>query len=132
MEGKSIPKWIDEGFATFVETKYCQAYNSEYQRLLDIIKAGKYFPLEALDNTDITKGKELENIHLWYVQTLSIVTYLLDKYGSDKFFRNFLTNLRDGKSLDDSLSAAYSPDITCMNELEQKWLEYIRAYKQRW
>jgi len=132
MKNKAIPKWIDEGFATFVETRYCQAYNLEYQRLLDIIKQGKYFPLKALDNTDITKGKEIENIHLWYVQTLSIVTYLLDKYGSDKFFRNFLTNLRDGKNLDDSLSAAYSPDITCIGDLEQKWLEYIRANKQTW
>ncbi|MFH1096528.1 MAG: peptidase MA family metallohydrolase [Candidatus Desantisbacteria bacterium] len=132
MENKAMPKWIDEGFATFVETKYCHAYNLEYQRLLGIIKQGKYFPLEALDNTDITKGKEIENIHLWYVQTLSIVTYLIDNYGSDKFFRNFLINLRDGKNLDDSLSAAYSPDITCIGDLEQKWLEYIKTYKQAW
>ncbi|MEK7812730.1 MAG: peptidase MA family metallohydrolase, partial [Candidatus Desantisbacteria bacterium] len=132
MEHNKIPKWIDEGLATFAETRYCSAYNQQYQELLNKIRAGKYFPVEALDNTNITKGKEIENIHLWYVQTLSIVTYLLNEYGQDKFFNNFLLNLKNGKDLDCSLSAAYSPDITCMSELEQRWLEYVRTHKQVW
>lgn len=132
MEQKKIPKWIDEGLATLVETRYCNVYNPQYQELLNKIRAGKYFPLEALDNTDITKGKGIENIHLWYVQTLSIITYLLEHYGQDKFFRNFLINLKDGKDLDCSLSAAYSPDITCIGELEQRWLEYVKTHKQEW
>jgi hypothetical protein len=132
MKQEKIPKWIDEGLATFVEGQYCHVYNQQYQELLNKIRSGKYFPLEALDNTNITKGKEVENIHLWYVQTLSIVTYLLNEYGQDKFFHNFLLNMKNGKDLDFSLSAAYSPGITCMSELEQRWLEYIKTHKQTW
>ena len=58
-----------------------------------------------------------------YAQAVTLVGYLIESYGSAKFTL-FCRQLRDGKTVDESLSFAYADSIPDIGVLEKKWLSY--------
>lgn len=122
----NYPKWLTEGLAMYQETKYCKAYIDTYQKILDQIKGGKYLSVEDLTKIDISKEKKIELIQFWYVESMSVITYLIDVHGRGKLY-TFCKNLREGMNLDEALKDAYSPHIKSLPELTGRWLNYIKT-----
>lgn len=127
----NYPNWLSEGLAMYEENKYCKAYSDNYQEILDQIRQGTYFPVDILTEVDISKEKKLEVIHLWYVESMSLVTYLIDVYGRGNFYI-FCKNLKEGMELNKALENAYSPNMRGLAELTGRWLNYIKTHEQKW
>jgi len=125
------PKWLTEGLGMYEETKYCKAYIDNYQKILDQMRQGKYFSIENLTKIDISKERDIELIHFWYVESMSIVTYLIEVYGRGKLY-TFCKNLREDMEVNEALKDAYSPDINSIAELTGRWLNYIKTHQQSW
>ncbi|MFH1562709.1 MAG: peptidase MA family metallohydrolase [Nitrospirota bacterium] len=122
----NYPTWLSEGLAMYEEVKFCQAYIENYQNILNQIKEGKYLSVDNLTKIDISKEKKIEVVQFWYVESMSIITYLIDNYGRGRLY-TFCKNLREGMSLEESLQNAYSPDIKNLPELTGRWLNYIKT-----
>ncbi len=125
----NYPIWLSEGLAMYEETKFCQAYNENYKNILDQIKGGKYLSIDNLTKIDISKEQKIEVIQFWYVESMSIITYLIESYGRGKLY-SFCKNLREGMDLEKALEDAYSPHIKNLPELTGRWLNYIKTKKE--
>ena len=63
-------------------------------------------------------------ITVYYLQSVSLVGFLIEKYGSANF-AVFCRELRDGKSLGEALKAAYPTSIRNLEEFEYRWRKYL-------
>ena len=139
-----VPLWLDEGVAQWAEEakrRHVKAISRQLYRedtllsLSDMMslnirnisdKDGVYIrSTKAKDNKEgvlFLSGNNLVNV--FYVQAVSLVGFLVEKYGSLSFI-DFCRQLRDGKSLEDALSSAYSGSIGSLKDLEDKWRRYL-------
>ena len=139
-----IPLWLDEGVAQWEEEakrKQIKAMsrqlfnNDSVLSLEDMMK----LDIRHITQTDrvyirstLTKSGERgvlflsgDNlINTYYIQAVSLVGFLIEKYGSYAFAA-FCRELRDGKSLEDALKFAYPDHIRNLTEFENKWREYL-------
>ena len=116
-----IPMWFDEGVAQLQEPAKKDVAAGIMHTL--ILKRA-YIPFEILAALDIRKETDTGKVQAFYAQSLSIVEFLLEKYGSDSFSR-LCRYLKDGKDFEKALSSAYTNTIGSMKDLEQKWLAYM-------
>lgn len=141
-----IPLWLDEGVAQWEEV-------AKRKEIKNIIR--RYFEEDnLLLVSDITrlninhlKGKEgllirgtrtkdgkdgviflsANNlVEIYYLEAVSLVGYLIEKFGGIAF-SGFCRELRDGKSVEVALNAAYPQQIRSIQELETGWREYLKA-----
>ena len=139
-----IPLWLDEGVAQHAETARQDRFKSFIKQLYD---EDKLLSIDDLMHLDVRKLKEIDRIYVrvtrnkegkatalflstdslisnYYAVSVSVVGFLIDKYGSGRF-SNFCRELRDGKIVEDALKVAYAPNLNDLNELEAKWREYL-------
>lgn len=141
-----VPLWLDEGVAQWEE----EAKRKEYKRVSQVyLKKDIFLSLEDMMKLDIRNVKDTgEQIRLrsvrrkdgeraalfvgganlvntYYLQSVSLIGFLIEKYGSLSFV-DFCRGLRDGKSLDEALQAAYATySLRTVQELEDRWVEYL-------
>ena len=115
---QNIPIWFDEGVAQLQEP----AKKEQADRIMHtMIKRGGYIPFDVLAAWDIRKETDTGKVEVFYAQSLSVVQFLLEKYGSDAFAR-LCRYLRDGKDFNGALTAAYASTMSSMEDLKNKWL----------
>ena len=136
-----IPLWLDEGVAQWEE----KAKRNMNYIIKDAFRKKIVLSLHDMMKMDIrnikgddkiyvryTKdgdtplilvltGKNL--INLYYVEAVSLVGFLIKKYGSKKF-TSFCRELRYGKSVEAALRAVYSSYFTTLDGLEKEWKKY--------
>lgn len=107
----SLPAWLDEGTAV-----RGQQDRGGYQDALDeAIGNG-----EALSIFEITAPPgEADKVSLFYGESWSIVGFLIDTYGQEKFAKLF-AEVKSGELLDDALETVYAFD---QSGLENAWRE---------
>jgi len=138
-----IPLWLDEGVAQWAENlkranikKLAkELYQKEFLLSLKDIMTLDIRSLKDKNKVFIrpTKTKSGEDgvlfigteqlITNYYIQSASIVGFLIEKYGSYSF-SNFCRELRDGKSVEEAIRIAY-PHIVNLEELETLWRRYL-------
>jgi len=138
-----IPLWLDEGVAQWAEISkrdHIRKLAKElYQKdLLLSLKDIMTLDIRNLRDKDKvfirpTKTKTGQDgvlfigteqlINNYYLQSVSIVGFLIEKYGSYSF-SNFCRELRDGKSIGEAIRIAY-PHIMNLEELEILWRKYL-------
>lgn len=141
--GNEVPLWLDEGVAQWAEEKKRrqlkdmarQYYESDtLVRLSDLFQVD----LRAVDDVSVynrpgmTKagksvfvtmpGKEL--VARFYVQSASVVGFLIERYGSSEFTK-FCRELRDGKSLQDAVRAVYGTGMPDIESIEREWRAWL-------
>ena len=139
-----VPLWLDEGVAQWAEEQKRKDYKAMSKYYL---KKETLLALDVMMTLDIRQVKENDKIHMrlihskdgqegvlflggeelvnvYYLQAVSIVGFLIEKYGSDSF-AVFCRQLRDGKSLEESLRFAYPLYIHSLKELEERWVTYL-------
>lgn len=116
-----IALWMDEGVAQWQEPKK-RAEAQLYARYL--VQTTKNIPLAILTGMDVRGTTDEEVVHRFYMQSVSLVDFLVKTYGP-RSFTDFCRQLRDGKLLEEALRYAYS--IQSVSELEDKWKKYAMA-----
>lgn len=116
-----IPLWLDEGIAQWAEID--KRIESE-QLMKKIVKEKKFIPLREFTKIDIRVTADANFVKLYYMEAVSLVEFLIKKYGTDSF-RELCRQLRDGKSLSDAIRLSSPPKIKDLDELEAQWVEYV-------
>ncbi|MFH0753704.1 MAG: hypothetical protein V2A70_03985 [Candidatus Omnitrophota bacterium] len=117
-QGKSLPVWFEEGVAQLQESGKADVVQT---LLKPVVMGGKYIPIESFNVMNITGEKEPTKVSLFYAQSLSVVLFLIQKYGRDAFHR-FCHELRDGKSFENALNRAYPSVIRSLGDLQDRWV----------
>jgi hypothetical protein len=115
----SIPTWLDEGVAFYQETHRRLAV---IKNVKEAIKDGSFINLQRLSTLNPQFMSDSKSVHLFYAESLSIVDYLIKKFGSDAFV-TFCQALRDKKDFASALSSSYN--FSNVRELDEAWLKYI-------
>ena len=101
----AAPAWLNEGFASYVEPGSA-AYGRGDPRTGNL-------PLRAMSSVP---GNP-EAIYKFYQKAQSVVTYLIESYGTESF-QHFLGQLRQGDAIDAALLNIYGFDT---DVLDQRW-----------
>ena len=95
--GRSIPSWLNEGFASYVEPG-SRTYSGQ-----SLSARGQ--PLTAMSAVSGTP----EDIEFFYLKAESVVAYLIEEYGGHSF-QQFLARLRQGAGVEEALMSTYGFD----------------------
>ena len=116
-----VPLWLDEGVSQWEEAN---KRKRAIYTVRGLIKKKEFIPLAELMRLSPGSGSENDftlSAKL-YAQAVTLVGYLIGKYGPTRFAQ-FCRSLRDGKSIDEALSSAYTDLIRNIDELEKGWIK---------
>ena len=116
-----VPVWLDEGVAQWEEPAK-RAMVRQVMRFM--IESGQALSLKVLTETDIRNVSDTQVVMASYIQAVSVIDFLIEDVGSDDFI-TFCRQLRDGKSFEEALTFAYPTTMRSLNELEEKWKNYV-------
>ncbi len=140
-----VPRWLDEGVAQWEE----EARRPELRRMIRALyEKDALLSISDMMKLDVNNIKKTDGLYIrsvigrkgtrgvlfltgdnlvstYYLQSVSLVSFLIERYGADDF-ANFCRQLRDGKSLEDALSAVYPRSISSLEDFENGWREYLR------
>ncbi len=124
---ESFSLWLDEGMATYMEDKYAGGhYRQNLARLSRKLAGG-----EGIDFSELTaltvaqlETKSKEYVNMFYLEAFSLVYFIITEYDRYNFSR-FLSYLRQGMSLEDSLAKVYF-DFREFGELGKKWERFCQ------
>lgn len=139
-----IPLWLDEGVAQWEEVEKRQDLKSKIRELYD---KDSLLTVSDIMKLDIRNLKRMDGLHIrpiitkkgekgilfltsdnllntYYIQSVSLVGFLIDKYGSSGF-ADFCRSLRDGKTVESALVSAYPTHIRNLEEFEKNWRKYL-------
>lgn len=112
----SLPLWLDEGIATLEER------SGKEERLTVMKGLAKGNLLIHLDKLTNIKAGNLVMPNLFYTHAASVVYFLLQQYGSEKFVA-YCRDLRDRRDWEGSLERIYG--FSNMVEMDEKWVEFL-------
>jgi hypothetical protein len=119
---QEIPLWFNEGVAQLQE----KGKKEKAQVLMKaLVPRGQYIRLEAMTNLDIRSETDGSKVALFYAQSLSVTDFMISRYGS-KAFGLLCRHMRDGRNFEEALKLTYPRDIGTIEELEKKWLSYMK------
>jgi hypothetical protein len=139
-----IPLWLDEGVAQWAEDKKRKELKEMAKSTYD---QDKLLSLDDVMHLDIQRFKDVSKIYIrptktkdgspatlildtnslvssYYLAAVSLIDFLIDKYGSDRFAQ-FCRELRDGKTVEESLKFTYSTRVKSIDQLERKWRKHL-------
>ncbi len=106
--GATVPAWVNEGFASYVEPGV-QGFGYSFPR-------GLSPDLMRLRHMNTVSGTP-EEIRYFYQKSESVVGYLLENHGAAGF-REFLARLDEGNSPDRALQVSYGLGL---DDLDARW-----------
>jgi hypothetical protein len=119
-KGVEVPIWLDEGVAQWEEPQKRQMAKRVSKWLIHF---GKDMAVQDLTATDVRSLKDQEKVDFFYMQSVSIVDFLITKYGA-RSFTDFCRALRDGKSFNEALRGSFVA-IENLAELDLAWRRYV-------
>lgn len=119
---KLPPLWLSEGMAVLMQTGRAMSPPEWLGESLDRLRGGAGLPLSKLMTIQTLNSPSFtdEQVRLWYAQSYSLVQFLTKLSGPDSFYA-FCKNLRDGKTPDQALLAAYGMPFNKVQALERAW-----------
>lgn len=117
----NAPIWLDEGVAMYQE-KFRR--KDLKKKLLKAIEERKLIPLTKLSEINIMFVKDKEAVDLYYTEAISVVEYLMTKFGKDNFVR-LCKALKERKNFDQAIEESYRV-FKNLEELDKGWLRYLK------
>lgn len=115
---EGIPVWFDEGVAQMQEKEK----RPMARKIMKTLTSGKqYISFPQFVKFDVRRERDPRKAQIFYVQSLSVVDYLVTNFGADTF-RRLCRNLRDNKDFYEALFSAYSGRFKDLADLERKWI----------
>lgn len=115
-EKVNLPLWIDEGVACSQEKS---SLGERLKVARNLVSQGMHLTFDKL--TDI-KDTTLVVPQVFYAEAASIIVFILDKYGKNKFLE-FSRALRDGDDWKEALKNKFN--FRDFKDMENKWKEYV-------
>ncbi len=119
--GRPTLVWFEEGLAQFEEKG---KVDKVQQVMSGIVRQKLYIPFVSLQGMTLAGEKDNVKVSLFYAQSLSIVVFLIQKYGIDAFHR-LCHEMRNGRSFEEALAKAYPTSFRTVVELENRWLKHL-------
>jgi hypothetical protein len=119
--GPLRPAIIEEGAATYIAGGHFKE-EPFAPRMLGVIEMGDYIPL-----TDLANGFYASQHEIGYLESASLIEYLVDTYGWERFttfMRAFQSAESDSVVLDKALRLIYEETLA---EVETDWLAWLHA-----
>ncbi len=116
----AVPLWLEEGVASYQENLRVSTADMLVQEAAD---KGELMPLNRLSSVNLKGMLDSSAIKLFYAQSASIVGFMINSFGSDKFVE-FCQNLRDKKDFNESMRYVYN--FSNIEALEPAWREYLK------
>lgn len=109
-----LPAWLDEGTAVYAQ----QSPGRTYERALtSAIHRDRLFSIRSMS----APTGDPSHVNLWYGQAWSLVRFLVDTYGPDKFAQLFAI-FKEGSTVDNALMQVYGFD---QDGLEDAWRQSL-------
>jgi hypothetical protein len=118
---RSVLTWFEEGVAQLEEKDKAERVLSV---MAGVVRQKLFIPLPVLQTMTVAGEKDNLKVSLFYAQSLSIVVFLIQKYGVDAFHR-LCREWRDGASFEEALVRAYPFSLNSISDLENKWLKFL-------
>jgi len=99
-----VPGWLNEGISVYSQARPLEGHDAALQAA---IRADRVLSMRELNSS--ATGSSSSTVGLYYGQSGSIVKYLVDTYGADKFAL-LLRTFKDGSTPDKAFQAAYGLD----------------------
>jgi len=112
----NLPAWLEEGVAVYGQSQPLAEMTSALEAA---IKSDRVLSIRSLSSASV--GERNGNVSLFYGQSHSIVRFLIDEYGEEKF-RDLLATFREGSRTDDALMQVYGLD---QDRLENAWRQSV-------
>lgn len=122
-----LPLWLDEAIAMYIEDKYdAGSYRNQLDFLSRLISQDGHIELRELSEVSALElqGKTEDYVKRFYLESFSIVNFLIKRYGRDRFSR-FLFFLRTGSDFDSALFKGFYP-LKNMSDLEKQWKKFYQ------
>ena len=119
---EALPLWINEGLAQWMEKTDRGDPRGAARQLL---ASGRAMPLRDMRSPDL-KEKGETGASAFYTQSWSLVAFLIERHGRERFGR-LCRQLRAGKSIDDALRFTYPQTLRSIEELQNEWTSYAEA-----
>jgi hypothetical protein len=117
LNNPAVPLWLQEGVAAYQE-KDLRAVRAD---LAEKINANEYLNFNALNSFDL-RSSNSEQVRLFYLESYSLVKYLITEFGKDSFV-DFCRALRDNRNLLAALSRVYA--FKNLNDFQESWKQFI-------
>lgn len=111
-----LPLWLDEGVACSQEKA---RINERLQFAKNLVKSNIYI---SLDKLSALRDYTLVLPKVFYAQSASLVAYLLEEYGREKFL-DFSRKLKDNEPWRKALEDAYH--FVGLTDMEKNWKAFI-------
>lgn len=111
-----IPDWLDEGTAVFAQSR---PLSNQQRALEEAIASGEVMSVRSLSSA--SAGALAGDVSLYYGQSWSLVEFLIDTHGEEKFAGLFQA-FREGANDDEALMQVYGFD---QDGLENAWRESV-------
>jgi len=124
---QNIPLWLDEGVATYMEDKYGGGgYKKKLWFIKKKIAKGEHTKLRELNGVSYSEleGKSNDDVNLFYLESFSIVNFIMNRYGRYKF-SNFLRQLEKGYDVEKAFSKIFY-NFRTLEDLEKEWKKFYR------
>ncbi len=121
----TLPLWLDEGVATYMEDKHSGGHYRRYLKNISRkISDDTYIPIDELAqmSSQVLALKKKDYVDLFYAESFSVVNFLITKYGRNNFSRLF-SYMAKGLSAKDSLAEVYF-DFRKFEKLEILWKKF--------
>jgi len=128
----SIPLWLDEGVAVYMERR--RESSSMEPGVRKLVRENLYIPFNEFlylnfEDLDKQRGpdKELRGLDFvgrYYLQSFSIVYFLIQKYDNYKFTR-LLRKLKSGKGVNEAFLDTYGA-FRDIEDFEEQWRKFYR------
>jgi hypothetical protein len=99
-----VPAWLEEGTAVYAQNNRLGGVDEALQQAID---RNEVFSVRALTSSSL--GRLGTNVSLFYGQSWSLVSFLIDEFGPDDFGELFAV-LREGTTVDEALQRVYGFD----------------------
>ncbi len=121
----NLPLWLDEGMASYIENLIA---GSELNIYLSVLKQkihnNDYILFKDISEIDYysLSQKSAQEVSLFYLESFSIVKFLVKRYGRSDF-GTFLFYLKRGDNLNSAVSKAFT-SASSFDDLEKPWKKY--------
>ena len=113
---RNLPAWLEEGVAVYGQSGPLAGMGSALE---SAIERNRPFTVRSLSSASV--GGSADKVSLFYGQSYSLVRFLIDERGEQKF-RDLLVAFREGTRTDDALEQVYGFD---QDGLENAWRKSV-------